>query len=207
MQTRPTLTILFLNIYSCVEKKILIPYKKYTIVLPQNMNNFSPDFSPLEYFHFFLLLLSIGILIYAMVASQNIASAMKANRGGDNATGKCNPGNDTKQCKTTHGPRNCDNPCNANTPSTWYNKQNIAKQFYPTDFTAGKVLTPNAPTPFWESANDYNKERERQVESAQLLGKTQGFLGGLAAGSMFLFVVTLIMLTVPHSRPHSRPHI
>ena len=92
------------------------------------------------------------------------------------------------------------NFCNANTPSTWQNNKDFAKNFYPADMKDQKALYKDNtnPSPFYSSGYG---ERERQVESAQLLGKFQGkassyvhfgsTLGGLGVILVILGVIPM----------------
>jgi hypothetical protein len=90
-----------------------------------------------------------------------------------------------KDCMNQNLSSNCKG-CNANTPSTWKNCQSFAKKLLPTDVIP---LHP-FPQPFNPVNPIYPKnyiERERQVESAQNLGKFQG-------RNKMLIIVGIILL-------------
>ena len=87
--------------------------------------------------------------------------------------------------------------CNANTPSTWLNDQEFAKKFYPKDMDDQAHLYKDnkTPAPFYSAINLYG-ERERQVESAQLLGQFQGQMygGGQLGICLIVFGIADIIL-------------
>lgn len=82
--------------------------------------------------------------------------------------------------------------CNANTPTTWLYNQKLAKMFYPKDFQDYEYHDqPMAFFTKFSTSDDKQlyKERERQVESAQLLGQTQGLSNGLLGiGGVLVFL-------------------
>ncbi len=90
--------------------------------------------------------------------------------------------------------------CNANTPSTWQNDQKFAKNFYPKDMDNQKALYKDnkSPAPFYAAINLYG-ERERQVESAQLLGKYQGNASSAIFYGIILTIVGLLSLLIGFS--------
>ena len=85
------------------------------------------------------------------------------------------------------------NFCNANTPSTWQNCQSFAKKLLPTDITHLKPFPQQFntdPTKYGEYAY---KERERQVESAQNLGRYQGKAEGYIGIGVALLASSFVM--------------
>ena len=85
--------------------------------------------------------------------------------------------------------------CNANTPSTWQNDQDFAKKFYPKDMDGQAALYSDnkTPAPFYSDITLYG-ERERQVESAQLLGQFQGRMWGGISSSIILIIFAVMFI-------------
>ena len=144
-----------------------------------------------------VLIIGIVILSFGILGNDKVNNAQKNN----SSKGHHKVKNDKcKQISKNNTSVGLDGLfCNANTPSTWQNDQDFAKNFYPKDLDGNPNLYKNnkIPGPFYTIASKYG-ERERQVESAQLLGQFQGQMqGGIVLGIiMILFGGTFILMGI-----------